>query len=139
MSQAKIDQLFQIIAALCIKMSRGCVEDDDLPFTDHKALYDAIDAITLGDAPWECFTIRYNGDQGDHNTPKWMDQEYEIWTCNVHTMVRNLIGNHDFNGEWDYAPYREFVKVKGSGQGSRQYKDFMSGNWAWCQCVSLSI
>ena len=60
MSQGNMDSLFQIIAALCIKLGKENSDsgsEDEAPFKDHEALYEAIDAITLGDAPWTQFTV----------------------------------------------------------------------------------
>ena len=141
MSQGNMDNLFQIIAALCIKLGKeNSGSEDEAPFQNHKALYEAIDAITLGDAPWTHFTVRYNGDRPAANAPKWMDQEFDVWTRDPRTVVHQLTGTCAFSGEWDYAPYREFVgrhKAHDSLSQQRRYKDFMSANWAWKQCVGF--
>ena len=68
MSQARIDELFRIIATLCIKFSQDD-SDDNMFFANHKALYEAIDAITVGDAPWMSFTIQYNGNWPETSVP----------------------------------------------------------------------
>ena len=31
------------------------------PFSSHNNLYETIDSIKLGDLPWICFTVTYNG------------------------------------------------------------------------------
>ena len=134
MSQARIDELFRIIAALCIKFGQDD-SDDNMFFANHEALYEAIDVITVGDAPWMSFTVRYNGDRPETSVPRWIDQEFDVWTRDPLTVVHNFLKNQDFNGEWDYVPYRDFVQVSGSIHRERKYKDFMSTNWAWKQCV----
>jgi hypothetical protein len=136
MSKARIDQLFQIIAALCLKQSH----EDELhepPFSSNTAMEEAIDAISAGDAPWECFVIRYQGERPATNVPMWMDQEFEVWAHNPLCVARIQIANRDFNERWDYAPYQDFVltEIDGKMDLKRTFKDFMSANWAWNQCV----
>ncbi|KAI0311166.1 hypothetical protein OF83DRAFT_1069266, partial [Amylostereum chailletii] len=135
LGKARVDQLFQIIAALCIKISRGD-QEQGLPFTSNAAMEQAIDAIEAGDAPCEYFVVRYQGERPATNVPHWMDQEFEVWTRNPLTIAHQHLANPDFNGEWDYAPYREFVGPE--GEEKRKYKDFMSANWSWKQCDEIA-
>jgi len=52
MSAGKINKLSHILAALY---------PDDLPtFADNKDLYNTIDAMEVGDVPWDSFTVTYN-------------------------------------------------------------------------------
>jgi len=60
-----------------------------------------------------------------------MDQTYDVWYHDPHVVIKNIFSNMDFDGEIDYVPYRDFLE-----DGSRRYKDFMSGDWAWEQVVS---
>lgn len=46
-----------------------------------------------------------------------------------------MLANPDYAKEFDYRPYREFS----TDDDERQWKDFMSGDWAWDQAVRLSI
>ncbi|KAI0314779.1 hypothetical protein OF83DRAFT_1063202, partial [Amylostereum chailletii] len=135
LGKSHIDQLFQIIAALCIKISRGDQEQGP-PFASNAAMEQAIDAIEAGDAPWECFVVRYQGERPATNVPNWMDQEFEVWTRNPLIIAHQHLANPDFNGKWDYSPYREFVGP--DGQEKRKYKDFMSANWSWKQCDEIA-
>jgi hypothetical protein len=59
-----------------------------------------------------------------------MTTDYTIWYRNPRQLFLNMLQNPDFATVFDYAPLREYDK-----DGNRQYKNFMSGNWAWKQAV----
>lgn len=112
--------------------------DGSPPFEDHTQLYATIDAITHGgDVNWECLTMRYTGEPpktvGDHS---WMDVEHEVWFRDPLKVVHNMLANPDFNGEIDWAPFREVIEE--DGERTYRFKDLMSGVWAWEQAVSPS-
>jgi len=124
MSAGDIDQLLTLWAA-------SLVQHDDLPpFSNHADLYQTIDSTLLGDVPWESFSLKYNGVLPQGEKPSWMTSEYDIWFRDPRAVVRNLISNPDFKGEFDYAPYQEY-----DTNGNHRFQDFMSGNWAWKQAV----
>ena len=51
--------------------------------------------------------------------------------CDV---IKNIIADTTFKHAFDYAPYQEFDE-----DGDQQYKNMMSGNWAYCQAVSFVL
>lgn len=105
------------------------------PFANHVDMYRTIDSTPLGDVRWQCFTMRYaDGDVPEpaSDAPAWMTTQHEVWYRDVHTVVKHMLGNPDFNGKIDYAPIREF-----SAQGNRRLRNFMGGDWAWRQAVSI--
>lgn len=107
-------------------------EDADPPFANKEDLYETIDATTLGDVPWESFSVKYQGlEAADEDTPQWMTQEYNVWCRNPHTVMCNQLSNPDFNGEIDYQAKQTYA-----ADGEREYSDMMLGNWAWQQSVS---
>lgn len=59
-----------------------------------------------------------------------MTAEYQIWCHNPLTVVRQMLANPDFNHEFNYCAYREFV------DDERHFSNIMSGNWVWAQSVS---
>lgn len=75
MSAADIDFLCQLWAATLTKY------DDSPPYTNHKDLYETIDATPIGGAPWQSATFQYDGPRpaDDTPTPTWMEAEYTIW------------------------------------------------------------
>lgn len=123
MSGGKIDELMQLWACTL-------PEDLDPPFANHHHLYDTIDASSQGEVPWQSFSVTYNGDIPNGAMPSWMVREYDVWFRDPRQVLRNQIGNPDFSGAYDHTPKRVFL-----ANGQRQYKDFMSGDWAWNQAV----
>lgn len=128
-SNTVINEILEIWAADKLKHNANA------PFGNNKDLQAHIDATILGDVPWQSFNVSYNGDVPDDNASAWMTSKYDVWYRDPREVVRNLLSNPDFDGKFDYSPYREFR------DGKRQWTDFMSGNWAWNQAVSsyLSI
>ena len=110
--------------------------DDTSPFRDHKDLYSTIDSGSLGDIPWEHFKATYTGDIPRTGTiPTWMTTPHEVWYRSPRKVIHDLLANTDFNGEFDYTPYREYSH----DDNKRRWGDFMSGNWAWEQAVRWLI
>ena len=101
------------------------------PFANHDDLYDTIDSIQLGDLPWICFTVKYNGPLPDGEVPTWMSTEYEVWCRDPRLLMRGQLANLDFDGEIDYSPLQTFGPT-----GKREWSNVMTGNWVWKQAVS---
>ncbi|KAG1793779.1 hypothetical protein EV424DRAFT_1354079 [Suillus variegatus] len=108
--------------------------DDKPPFADFRDLYKTIDKTPLGDVRWQSFSVRYNGERPDTDVPPWMDQVFDVWYRDPREVVRNMLANPDYAKEFDYRPYREFS----TDDDERQWKDFMSGDWAWDQADIIS-
>ena len=62
-----------------------------------------------------------------------MTTEYQVWYRDPRKVIHNMFANPDLVDCFDYVPYRDFMGDK------RRYCDFMSGDWAWKQCVSFTI
>ncbi|KAG2135989.1 hypothetical protein DEU56DRAFT_871547 [Suillus clintonianus] len=112
------------------------VHGDTPPFADRKDLHNVIDNTPLGDVPWESFNMEYAGDRSGGETP-WMKKEYEVFYCDPHKVVQNMLANPDYKDEIDFAPYREWEE-RPDGSHNRQWRDFMSGDWAWEQADIIS-
>lgn len=121
------------IDTLCDLWARSLGEGVNPPFTNHRELYETIDATPLGDIPWRSFKLKYTGEQPADRAPSWMNEIYEFWFRDPHSLVANILSNPDFNGQIDYSPYRDFLE----NDGTRRYEHFMSGDWAWTQAVSI--
>ena len=101
------------------------------PFASQADLLAVIDSIPHGEAPWECFVVKYAGPLPAHGeVPSWMTQEYLVWTRNPRTLVQIMVSNEDFDGEFDYVPYCELNE-----EGKQRLTNLFSGNWAWRQAV----
>jgi hypothetical protein len=106
-------------------------------FADHKDLYKTINSTPLGDVKWEHFSIKYTGIQPEptENSPPWMNNVYDVWFCTPLDVIRNIVVNTDFATAMDFCAYREFETAMNVGH----WHDFMSGDWAWKQTVSIQF
>ncbi|KAG1732554.1 hypothetical protein EDB19DRAFT_2003517 [Suillus lakei] len=128
MSASKIDHLLNLWAATLAK------HNDCPPFADHRDLYSTIDSSPLGDVKWDCFQVQYSGEKPDIDVPSWMSNSYDVWFRDPQEVIRNMLANPMFADEMDYRQYREFS----SSNDECQWKDFMSGDWAWDQADDIS-
>lgn len=102
MSAGNIDTLLHLWG------SSLAAHQDIPPFADHTDLYKTINMTPIGDAPWKSFGLKYSSDKPSENVPLWMDKTYNVWYRDPRVVIKNLFSNTDFNGEFDYVPYREF-------------------------------
>lgn len=124
----QIDMLLDLWLAMLLKYG------ENGPYEDHMDLYCTIDSTPLGNVAWESFSIKYNGTKPQDDIPDWMMAKYDVWFQDPCTIIQNLISNPDFDGRFDYMPFQEYDRI-----GNHHLCDFMSGNWAWRQAVSLFI
>jgi hypothetical protein len=122
MSSGEVDTLFD----LC-RRTHG-----DVPFSNHNDVCAAIDELTVGDLPWQSFTVKYSGDSSDSGVSqaKWMSDEHEVFYRDPRLIVHEMLGNPSYKGSMDFCPYRAFEQ-----DGARRYEHLMSGDWAWNQAV----
>ncbi|KAH7924426.1 hypothetical protein BV22DRAFT_1047450, partial [Leucogyrophana mollusca] len=128
MSTSSMDVLFDLWAATLAK------HDDVPPFADHHDFYKVIDSTPLGDVAWETFSVRYTGERPENDVPPWMNDEFEVCFRNPHRVIQNMLSNPDYKDEMDFTPFREY----NASNDKRQWKDFMSGDWAWQQADEIS-
>lgn len=125
MSQGDIDVLMRLWAST--------TPDHCAPFENHHDMLTTIDSIQDGDAPWSSFSAKYSGTPPRTNPPDWMVKEYTVFYRDPLTVIRNMISNPSFNGEFDYSPYMEFEDEL------RRRSDMMSGDWVWEQAVGFQL
>ena len=122
MSQGNIDDLLEICSG------------GQVPFSNHRELYAAIDSLTVGGVPWQSFSVQYNGAHGDNRSdvpqPKWMSDTHEIFFHDPRLVVHEILANPELKDGMDFVPYRVFDE-----DGVRMYQHLMGGNWAWDQAV----
>ena len=123
MSGTHINDLLQIWA-------RTLPQDQDPPFASKNEMYNAIDNLDLGGAPWNCFTVKYNGEIKEGDVTPWKHKSFEVWHRDPRILMHNQLGNRDYAGEMDTAS-----KDVRDMDDKRRYSDFMSGNWSWRQSV----
>ena len=125
MSAGNINDLLQIWASTL-------PGNQDPPFNGKQDMYNTIDRITEGDAPWQNFNVSYNGEIPEGDTTPWKRTKYDVWFRDPRIVLHNQLGNTDFANELDLAP-----KEVRDENGTRRYEDFMSGDWAWRQAVRV--
>ncbi|KAG0699688.1 hypothetical protein DFH29DRAFT_983453 [Suillus ampliporus] len=128
MSATKIDRLLNLWAATLAK------HNNQPPFADHQDLYHTIDSSALGEVKWESFQVQYSGEKPDVNVPSWMDNSFDVWFRDPREVVHNMLANPTYSDEINYRLYCEYA----SSNDERQWKDFMSGDWAWDQADKIS-
>lgn len=94
-------------------------------------MYNAIDSISVGEVPWQAFTVSYTGPKPVQDVPSWMEAEYTVWFRCPHDLLLNQLSDRSFAEEMDWAPKRVYRRGL-----KREYRDFMSGDWAWEEAVS---
>ena len=124
MSAGNINDLLQIWAST--------LPDQDPPFNGKQDMYDTIDRITEGDAPWQTFNVSFNGEIPEGDTTPWKHAKYNVWFRDPRIVLHNQLRNTDFANELDLAP-----KEVRDENSKRQYEDFMSADWAWRQAVRV--
>ena len=105
---------------------------ENVPWTNAQDLYDTIDSIQQGDAPWKVYKISYQGPRPLGTPPKWMTETYELCTHDSRLVLHNQLASSEFKGKTNFVPYQQF-----NGEGKRVWSNPMSANWAWKQAVSL--
>ena len=136
MPQGQVDQLMSLWAASL----RSANKNTSPPFANHQDLLDTIDSTQDGNVPWDSFTISYSGPlPDDEEPPAWMLQKHEVCFRSPKEIVKNMLSNRDFDGEFDYVPRRDYDE-----NGDRKYTDLFTGDRIWLHAVcnplfSLSI
>jgi hypothetical protein len=124
MSAGDVNTLMDLWAATLVK------HGDSPPFANISDLHDTIDSTPLGDVPWQCMLMSYDGLLPEGDVPSWMTAEYEAWFRDPRTVVKDMLRNPDLKDGFDVAPVRVFTE-----EGYREYRNFMSGDWAWEEAV----
>lgn len=63
--------------ATVVKHGLEQCSDTDLPWKNAQELYDTIDSVQAGAAPWKTFTFKYSGPKPP-TLPQWMEDKYEL-------------------------------------------------------------
>ena len=100
------------------------------PFTDHRHMLNTIDLMTVGDVWWQSLSVRYTGEipeidprLGCHkNTTSGFETLVLLCIKYLLILVLRMV---------DLCPFQEYT----TDDQIQQYKDFMSGDWAWDQAV----
>jgi hypothetical protein len=106
-------------------------DDTPLPWSSAEEMYQTIDAIQEGDAPFETIHFKYGGPILP-NPPAWMTATYELCTRNSRTLLRHQLATTDFADTFKPRPYCQFDHTD-----DRVWSNLMSGDWAWSEVVCI--
>lgn len=128
MAGEQVDDLMHILASMD--------EEGQPPFAGQDDVYKSIDRIAEKDE-WSSLTLWHaDGDgvaegEDTRTLPTWKQAKYDLWLRDAKKVVQAQISNPELKDHMDYAPRQVF-----GNKHQRVWSDFMSGNWAWDQCVS---
>ncbi|KAG2031962.1 hypothetical protein BDR03DRAFT_936176 [Suillus americanus] len=106
--------------------------DGKPPFRSDAHIYNTINAISLGDVPWQSLSLKHaEFENALPDDALWKCSEYEVWFWDPRELLQNQLANHDFKNDIDYSAQQVFRE-----QGQRVWLDLMTGNWAWDQSAS---
>ncbi|KAF8801773.1 hypothetical protein BYT27DRAFT_7226673 [Phlegmacium glaucopus] len=111
MSGTHINDLLQIWASTLS-------EDQDPPFLSKNEMYNIIDDLDLGDAPWNSFTVMYNGEIQEGKTTPWKHKSFEVWYRDPRLVLHNQLGNREYANEMDFAPKDDEIANDPTNHGS---------------------
>ena len=134
MSALKIDTLMELWAVYSgLQDPKNTSSSTPSPFYKHGDMYDTIDAISVGGMPWQSISLLYDSPIPE-NPPSWMEAEHTVWFRDPHLFFKNMLDNPKFQNSIDYAPLWQY-----DTDDQHHYQNFMSGDWAWKQAVTLLI
>jgi Plavaka transposase len=122
-SASDVDELLEICEEWCTESGISS------PFESHEEMHAVIDSSKLADIPWQCLETGIT-DPVDESAP-WTHTTYEVWYRDPESVVSMMLGNPDFDGQFDLRPYIDL-----DAEGSRRWSNVMSGNIAWRHSVS---
>ncbi|KAH9974793.1 hypothetical protein BGW80DRAFT_1490177 [Lactifluus volemus] len=103
------------------------------PFRSHQHMYATVDSSSLGGVTWRCLVAGFS-ESIPRSAPSWKRTDYEVWYRDPDEVVRTMLDNPDFDGQFDMRPYIELDK-----RGKRCWSNFMSANIAWNHCDDIAL
>ena len=82
-------------------------DNTSLPWSSTEDMYQTIDSIQEGDAPFKTIYFKYLG-AIPANPPAWMTQTYELCTHDSRILMHNQLDTTDFVNTFTPSPYRQF-------------------------------
>ncbi|RXW12910.1 hypothetical protein EST38_g12944 [Candolleomyces aberdarensis] len=101
MPAKKIDYLLEIWAF--DKMKNNTLA----PFSSYTEMYNAIDSIEFGNAPWQSFSMNFADDPDHPADTTWKSAAYEVWYQDPARVISNMLNNPDFDRQFDHSAFVE--------------------------------
>jgi hypothetical protein len=124
-SEDNTDISLDLLKAAVIKANG----DLKFPWLSTKKMYETIDQIQAGPAPFRSYHFQFSGTMPP-TPPKWMTQTYELHARDPQLVLQQQLATPEFADKFTPTPYRRF-------QPDSQWviSNLMSGDWAWDQAV----
>jgi hypothetical protein len=130
-SKSDILEGLDLWRAAIIKHSSENESNDGVPWRTADELYQTIDSIQVGSAPFKSTTLYYDGPKPP-TPPRWMEEGYELNLRDILLVSEQMLATSEFEGRIELVPYAEF-----DSNGDRVYSNLNSGLWANRQAVSI--
>ncbi|KAF6763988.1 hypothetical protein DFP72DRAFT_873930 [Ephemerocybe angulata] len=132
-SKSKINKGLDFWRAAQIQALQRVDKDaSHIPWTSADHLFQTIDQIQQGNAPFTTVLFKYTGELPE-NPPSWMTETYELCVRDARQVIHNQLATTEFASQFNAAPYRQFLP-----NGERVWSNLMSGDWAWRQADEIS-
>lgn len=112
----------------------GTSHCDSLPWSSVEELYNTIDNIQVGAAPFETVEFKYNGPLPS-TPPAWMTQTYKLSVRDSRTVLHHQLATSAFATQFNMRPYQQFQV----SSRDRVWSNLLSGDWAWDEAVSNEV
>ncbi|RXW16095.1 hypothetical protein EST38_g9754 [Candolleomyces aberdarensis] len=104
---------------------------DNVPWASADELYETVDKIQQGNAPFRTFHYQYHADGPlPENSPAWMTQPFELCVRDSRHVLHHQLATPDFANSFAPVPYRQF-----QADGDRVWSDLFSADWAYREAV----
>ena len=79
-------------------------------WANSKKVYETIDQVQYGSAPWKVVQLRYQGPLPTGNPPKWMTQAYKLCLRDAKTILTHQLQTPEFrtSDQVNRVLYRQF-------------------------------
>jgi hypothetical protein len=100
----------------------------EAPFSSAQEMLQLIDGIQANIVPWTSFETTMDAQD---DVPSFEKDKYTTYMRNPHELIKEMLGQAQFNGHFDDCAYLEYNKA-----GERVYQEYMGANHAWSRSVS---
>jgi hypothetical protein len=100
-------------------------DDTSVPWSSAQDMYETIDSIQDGDAPFKTIQFKWAGPIPEKTPPKWKTETYELVVRDIRIVTQHQLSTTDFKDSFNSRPYLQF-----NHKGERVLSNLMSGDWA---------
>ncbi|TFK19711.1 hypothetical protein FA15DRAFT_659672 [Coprinopsis marcescibilis] len=125
-SAGQINKALDLWRAIAINATKD-PNNNSAAWACTKDMYQSIDDIQQGSAPFQTVFIKYSGPLPE-NPLAWMLETYELSVRDARQVLHQQLSTTKFAGEFETRPYHQFETC---GDKQRVWLNLMSGDWAY--------